>query len=721
LYKSIQCDKFDFQKSDERMILKNIEKICLFSLLVLLSSSCTTIPSHPKAEKHDTALVMFGDTRIDPYYWLSYRDSQKVIDYILAENTYTYAVMESTLELQKRLVSEMRSRKRGDDITVPVYMNGYYYYIKYEEGKEYPINCRRKGSMNAPEEIILDENEVAAGHRYCQIASIDISPDNNYMAYGVDTIGRRYFTIYFKDLATGRLLEHKIENTTGEVAWTKDSRFVFYTFKDSLLRPSAVYRHDILQPYEDKLVFSEKDNTFRTHVFTTKSNDYIIISTSNGVSSECWYLNSKTPLGNFKLIASRKNGFEYSVDHSGKYFYFLTNYKAKNFRVLRAPTYNPNLKNWQEIIPADSSVLILTMEAFKNHLVTTERRDALTKVKVTNLQTLEQHYIDFGEDVYIALPSINPEYNTNLFYYFYTSLTTPGSTCEYNMTTRKIRLIKQNEVLGGFDPSNYESKRIWATASDGAKIPISMVYKKGIEFSKETPLLLYGYGAYGYSINTTFDPNLVSLLDRGVVYSIAHVRGGQEMGRHWYEQGKLLNKKNTFTDFIACAEKLIADGYTSSDMLIAHGSSAGGMLMGAVANMRPDLFKAIVAEVPFVDVLTTMLDSTKSLTTVEYNEWGNPNDSTFYYYIKSYSPYDQVKEQDYPNMLITAGYNDNQVQYYEPVKWAAKLREYNTGNSEILLWVNMGLGHSQSSGRYSQLNDEAFVYAYMLKQWGITD
>jgi len=687
----------------------------------LIISGCSLVPTAPLAEQHDTLLVMFGDTRIDPYFWLRNRESQKVIDHLLAENAYTYAVMEPTLTLQDRLVAEMRSRKRGDDITVPVFMNGYYYYIRYEEGKEYPINCRRKGSMNAPEEIILDENEVAAGHRYCQIASIDISPDNHFMAFGVDTLGKRLFTIYFKDLASGRILEHKIENTTGEVAWTKDCRFVFYAFKDSTLRPSAIYRHDILQPYDDVQVYKETDKTFRAHVFTTKSNSFVIISTSNGIASECWYLDAEKPLDKFRLIAGREQNLEYSVDHSGSHFYFLTNLNAPNFRVLRAPVTNPTLKNWKEVIPADSSVLILTMEAFKNHIVTTERRDALLKVRVINLLNMEQHYIDFGEEVYTALPSVNPEFNTNLFYYYYTSFTTPGSTCEYNMTTRKKRLLKQNEVLGGFDPTKYESKRIWATAPDSTTIPISLVYRKGTRFSANTPLLLYGYGAYGYSINTTFDPNLISLLDRGVVYAVAHVRGGQEMGRHWYNQGKLLNKKNSFTDFVACAEKLIADGYTSASKLIAHGSSAGGLLVGAALNMRPDLFKAVVAEVPFVDVLTSMLDSTQALTTVEYNEWGNPHDSTFYYYIKSYSPYDQIKKMPYPNMLVTSGYNDNQVQYFEPVKWVAKLRANNTGNSQILLWIDMSLGHSQSSGRYLQLKDQAFIYAYMLNQWGITE
>ncbi len=701
-------------------MLQPLKNILFFSAIALISG-CSLIPKPPVAEQHDTLLVMFGDTRIDPYYWLRQRESQKVTDYLLAENAYTYAIMEPTLSLQDRLVAEMRSRKRGDDVTVPVFMNGYYYYIRYEEGKEYPLNCRRKGSMNAPEEIILDENEVAAGHRYCQVASIDISPDNHIMAFGVDTLGKRLFTIYFKDLESGRILEHKIENTTGEVAWTKDSRFVFYAFKDSTLRPSAIYRHDILQPFDDVQVFREFDKTFRTHVFTTKSYDYVIISSSNGNSSECWYLDTQRPLDKFKLIVGRDKNFEYSVDHSGNFFYFLTNFNAPNFRVLRAPVSNPVLKNWKEVIPTDSSVLILTMEAFKNHLVTTERRDALLKVRVINLQSLEQHYVDFGEEVYTALPSVNPEFNTDLFYYYYTSFTTPGSTCEYNMNTHKKRLLKQNEVLGGFEPKNYESKRIWATANDGTKIPISLVYRKGTKLNASTPLLLYGYGAYGYSINTTFDPNLICLLDRGVVYAVAHVRGGQEMGRHWYYQGKLLNKKNSLADFIACAEKLIAEGYTSPSKLIAHGSSAGGLLLGAAVNIRPDLFKAVVAEVPFVDVLTSMLDSTQALTTVEYNEWGNPNDSTYYFYIKSYSPYDQVKKQAYPNMLVTSGYNDNQVQFFEPVKWVAKLRANNTGNSQILLWVDMSLGHSQSSGRYVQLKDQAFIYAYMLSQWGITE
>ncbi len=689
--------------------------------IIAIAQACSYIPHPPVAKQENKIFVMFGDTRIDPYYWLHQRDSQEVIDYILAENAYTYSVMEETKPFQDKLIAEMHSRKRGEDITVPIYMNGYYYYVRYEEGKEYPINCRRKGSMKAPEEIILDENELATGHKYCQVASIDISPDNHIMALGVDTSGRRIFSIYFKDLASGRLLEHKIENTTGEVAWTNDSRYVFYSYKDSTLRPSAIYRHDILQPNDDELVFKEIDPTYRVHAFTTKSHEYIIINSSDGLSSECWFLNANRPREKFRLIASRSMGIEYTVDHSGNYFYFLSNYKAPNFMVYRAPISNPSIKNWEAFIVGKPNMLILTMEAFSNFLVVTERSEALMKIRITNLKTLEDHHIDFGEDIYTAIPSINPEFNTNLFIYYFTSLTTPGTTCEYNMAKHEKRILKQNEVLGEYNPTNYESKRVWAVAPDNVQIPISLVYRKGVKFSPNTPLLLYGYGAYGYSINPTFDPNLVSLLDRGVVYAIAHVRGGQEMGRYWYDSGRLLNKHNSFTDYLSCATKLIDDGYTSASKLIAYGSSAGGLLVGAAVNAKPQLFKAVVAEVPFVDVLTSMLDSSQSLTTVEYNEWGNPHDSVFYFYIKSYSPYDQVKKQPYPNMLVIGGYNDSQVLYHEPVKWVAKLRNNNTAPSQILLWVEIDSGHSGSSGRYKQLKEQAFIYSYMLYQWGIRD
>ena len=646
----------------------------LLAVVLLQLSACSFIPKPPVAEKIPHQMVMFGDTRIDPYYWLSLRDTQKVLDYLIAENSYTEAMMEPTIPLQESLFNEMKSRQKEEDVTVPVFLNGYYYYIRYEEGKEYPINCRKKGTLNAPEEIILDENEVAAGHKFCQVASLDISPNNKILAYGVDTIGRRKFTIHFKNLETGKLINSKIDNTTGAIAWANDNETVFYSQKNSALRPYKIFRHCLksVNCSDDKLIYHETDETFDTHVFTTKSREYIMIMTSSSSSSEYRFLNANNPLGNFKLIQPRQKGIEYSADHFGNNFYIRTNWNAENFRIMKAPISNPSMANWKEILSHKSDVLIMNMDVFREFMVITERKDALIKVRVMKWSDRSEHYIDFCEEVYTALPSGNPEFDTPLFMYYYTSLTTPGSTYEYNMQTQTKSLLKQNEVLGGYNPADYETKRLWATATDGVKIPISIVHKKGVELDGENPLLIYAYGAYGYSENPIFDSNLLSLLDRGFVYAIAHVRGGEEMGRKWYEGGKMLNKMNTFTDFISCTEYLIEQKYTSPDKLIAQGGSAGGLLVAAVANMRPDLYKGIIAEVPFVDVVTSMLDSSLPLTTGEYEEWGNPNDSTYYFYIKSYSPYDQVNDQEYPTILVTAGYHDPQVQFFDPHKWVAK-------------------------------------------------
>ncbi len=688
-----------------------------------LISACSLLPKPPVAEKEHHTLVMHGDTRIDPYYWLNQRDSQKVLDYLIAENAYTEAMMEPTIPLQEKLFNEMKLRQKEEDITVPVFLNGYYYYIRYEEGKEYPINCRKKGILDAPEEIILDENEVAAGHSYCQVASLDISPNNKVLAYGVDTIGRRQFTIHFKNLETGKLICSKIDNTTGAIAWANDNHTVFYSQKDKSLRPYKIFRHSIKSPnsQSDALIYHETDSTFDVNVYTSKSRELIMIMASSSTSSEYRYLNANNPLGTFTLIQPRQPKLEYSVEHLGSNFYIKTNWNAENFRVMETPIAKPAMDNWKELIAHRNNVLIMDIDIFKDFLVVKERKDALIHVKVLRWADKKEFYIDFGEEVYTALPSVNPEFDTPLFVYYYTSLTTPGATYEYNMQTQEKRLVKQNEILGDFTPSNYETKRLWATANDGTKIPISIVHKKGIKLNGKSPLLIYAYGAYGYSENPTFDPNRLSLLNRGFIYAIAHVRGGEEMGRKWYEMGKMLNKQNSLTDFIRCTEYLIEQGYTSPDRIIAQGGSAGGLLVGAVVNMRPNLYKGIVAEVPFVDVLTSMLDPNLPLTTGEYEEWGNPKDSALYHYIKSYSPYDQVKPQEYPSMLITSGYHDSQVQYFEPAKWAAKLRATKTDNNLLLLKIDMNSGHGGLSGRYEYLKEQAFTYAYMLNTVGISE
>ncbi|HOA10156.1 MAG TPA: S9 family peptidase [Tenuifilaceae bacterium] len=694
-----------------------------YLLGLVLLNSCSLAPAPPKAEVHPYQMVTCGDTRIDPYFWLCYRDSQKVLDYLLAENAYTEAMMKSTMPLQEKLFNELKSRKKVEDVTVPAFMNGYFYYTRFEEGKEYPINCRRKGNMDAPEEVILDENEVAAGQRYCQVASLDISPNNQILAFGVDTLGKRLFTIYFKNLETGKLLPIKIDNTTGTIAWASDSQTLFYTQKDQTLRPSRIYRHKISKNAnpKDELVYYEADSTFSTHVVNSKSLEYIFIFSSSGSCSEYRYLKTSTPEGKFKVFQPRMPGVEYTVEHSGNFFYIMTSWNAENNRIMETPLTSTRKESWRELVPNRSDVLVMNVDIFKDFLVATERKDALIQVKVISLRDKSQHYIDFGEEVYTALPSVNSEFNTSSFVYFYTSLTTPGVTCEYNMQTHQKKILKQNEVLGGYNPDNYETKRLWATAADGVNIPISVVYRKGIKLDGKNPLLIYGYGAYGYPVNPTFDPNLLSLLDRGFVYAIAHVRGGQELGRKWYEDGRKLCKMNTFTDFIACTECLVEQKYTSPDRIVAQGASAGGLLMGVIANLRPDLYRAIVAEVPFVDVLTTMLNPNLPLTTGEYDEWGNPNDSIVYHYIKSYSPYDGVRQQDYPSMLVLASYYDSQVQYFEPAKWVAKLRASKTDNNLLLLKTDMESGHAGSSGRYKTLKDEAFVYAFILHAVGIED
>jgi len=665
-------------------------------------------------------MVMFGDTRIDPYYWLNQRDSAKVLAYLNAENQYTNAMMRHTDSLQQRLFREMKSRIKETDESVPILVNGYYYYYRFEEGKEYQLNCRRKGSMDAPEEIILDENELAAKHSFCSIAGLDISPNNKILAFGLDTVSRRKYTIYFKNLETGELYNSRIDNTTGTVAWANDNQTVFYSVKDDALRPYKIYRHSMrdCNSSNDKLIFHETDETFDVHVYTTKSESYIMIYCLSTVSTEYWFLDANHPTGKFQVVQPRKRGLEYNVDHYGNKFYIRTNLDAENFRLMETRVDRPTMENWKEIIPSRGDVLLMGIDIFKDFLVVTERKDALIRVKVIKWADMGEYYIDFGEEVYTAVPSLNPEFDTPEFMYHYTSLTTPQTTFTYNMETREKRQLKQSEI-NGFDPTKYETRRLWATGADGVRIPLSIVYRKGIKLDGRNPTLLYAYGSYGYSENPTFNPNYLSLLDRGFVYAIAHVRGGEEMGRPWYENGKLLNKKNTFNDFIACSEYLIGQKFTSPQYLFAEGGSAGGLLMGAVANMRPDLYRGIIAEVPFVDVVTTMLDTSIPLTTGEFDEGGNPADSAYYFYMKSYSPYDQVRAQAYPNMLVTTGYHDSQVQYFEPAKWVAKLRDMKTDDNLLLFRIDMESGHGGASGRFKSLRETAFTYAFMLDLVGI--
>lgn len=674
----------------------------------------------PVAEKIKKELTIHGDTRVDNYYWLNERENPKVLEYLKAENEYKEAVMKHTEALQEKLYNEIVGRIKQTDMSVPYKESGYYYYSRYEEGNEYPIYCRKKGSMEKEEKILLNVNEMAEGYEFYNVAGYSVSSNNNLIAFGVDTVSRRKYTIYFKNLTTGELLPDKIPNTTGRAAWANDNKTVFYSIKDKTLRSYKILKHVLgIDVSSDKEVYHEKDVTFGTYVYKTKSKKYLIIGCGSTLSSEYRFLDAAKPDGEFKIIQPREKDFLYSVAHYKDKFFIRTNYKAKNFRLMETPVHKTTKENWKEVIPHREDVLLQGYEIFRDFLVVNERKNGLPNLRIIRWDKKGEHYLDFGEETYSAYIAYNPEFDTDLLRYSYSSLTTPGSVFDYNMNTKKKKLLKQQEVLGDFDPENYHAERLYATAKDGTKVPISLVYRKGLEKNGDNPLLLYGYGSYGASMNANFSSVRLSLLDRGFVYVIAHIRGGQEMGRYWYEEGKLLKKKNTFTDFIACAEHLIAEKFTNSEKLFALGGSAGGLLMGAVVNMRPDLFKGIIAAVPWVDIITTMLDDSVPLTTSEFDEWGNPNNKEYYDYMLSYSPYDNVKAKDYPAMLVTTGLHDSQVQYFEPAKWVAKLRTLKTDDNILMLHTNMEAGHGGVSGRFRRYRETALEYAFMLDLIGI--
>ena len=675
----------------------------------------------PVAEIIPKEITIHGDTRVDNYYWLNQRENPKVIEYLQAENAYNDAVMKHTEPLQEKLFNEIIGRIKQTDISVPYKDSGYYYYTRYEEGAEYQIYCRKKETLEAEEEILLNVNEMAEGYDYYSVAGHSVSSNNMLIAFGVDTVSRRKYTIYFKDLATGELLPDKIPVTSGRATWANDNKTVFYTVKDeTTLRSYKIMRHVLgTDVSEDKEIYEEKDVTFGTGVGKTKSKKFLIISSSQTMSDEYRFLDANNPMGQFKIIQPRERGLEYSVDHYKEKFYIRTNYKAKNFRLMETSIDKTTKENWKVVIPHRDDVMLGGFEIFKDFLVVSERIKGLPNIRIIKWEDSSEHYLDFGEETYSAGLSSNPEFDTDLVRYRYTSFTTPSSVFDYNMNTREKELLKQQEVLGDFDPENYHVERHYATARDDTKVPISLVYRKGVEKNGDNPLLLYGYGSYGSTMSASFRSDRLSLLDRGFVFAMAHIRGGSEMGRYWYEEGKLLNKKNTFTDFIDCAEYLIAEKFTNTDKLFAMGGSAGGLLMGAVLNMRPDLFKGIIAAVPWVDVITTMLDESIPLTTSEFDEWGNPKNEEYYWYMLSYSPYDRVEAKDYPAMLVTTGLQDSQVQYFEPAKWVAKLRALKTDDNILLLHTNMGAGHGGVSGRLRRYKETAMEYAFMLDLIGI--
>ena len=710
----------------------------------LLLSACMQNSTPPDAAKKAHEMTIHGDTRVDDYYWMRLTDEQKsakekdrhtqeVVDYIDAENDYTESRLKHTKKFQDKLFDEIVGRIKKDDESVPYLDNGYFYYTRYEKGKEYAIHCRKKGSLDSKEEILLDENVLAKGHDYFAVGGMDVSPDNQWMSYGVDLVSRRIYTIYFKNLVTGDVLKETIPNSTGSVAWANDNKTVFYTSKNEVtLLPEKIWRHKVgTDSAKDELVYEEKDESFYNGVYRSKSGEFIIIWNSSTLVSDYHILSANDPDGEFNNFSPRGTEHEYSIDHYQDKFYIITNWEAKNNRLMETSENATDMGNWKEVIAHRNDVHLLGMEIFKDHLVLNERKDGLRGLRVINQKNGQDEYINFGEQTYTARISVNEEFNTNILRYGYTSMVTPSSTYDYNMNTGEITLMKQQEVVGGYDQSLYRSERHYALARDGQPVPISLVYKKDLkndptfnnQGAPDNPqnLLLYAYGSYGSTRDPYFSSTRLSLLDRGFIYAIAHVRGSQIYGRQSYDDGKMLNKKNTFTDFIDAGKYLVKEGLTDPNHLFAEGGSAGGLLIGAIVNMAPELWKGTIAAVPFVDVVTTMLDASIPLTSNEWDEWGNPEEKKYYDYMLSYSPYDQVIDQVHPNMLVTSGFFDSQVQYWEPLKWMAKLRDNWQGENVLYLHMNMDAGHGGKSGRFRRYREVALEYAFLFDLVGIKE
>ena len=675
-------------------------------------------PQPPVAKKEPEKLEKHGDVRIDDYYWMNDREDGEVLAHLEAENTYYREVTAHTKQFQTILFEEMKGRIKEDDTSVPYKNNGYWYITRYETGQQYPIYSRKKENLGAEEEIMFNGNEMAKGHEFFNIGGIAICPDNTLAAFGVDTVSRRQYTLRIKNLLTGGFYPDKIDNTSGGAVWADDNKTMFYSKKDPVtLRSDKIYKHVLGTPSEtDELVFHEEDETFGTYVYKTKSKKFIVIGSYSTLTSEFRILRANDPNGVFKVFSPRTRGLEYSIAHYAEDFYILTNKDgATNFKLMKANEADTAFENWKEFIPHRENVLLEDIDIFKEYYVLSERENGLNKLKIVRWDGKETYYLPFDSETYTAYVGTNPDFDTETLRYVYNSMITPRSTIDFNMRTQDKEVKKEQEVMGGtFAKEDYQEKRIWAPARDGAKIPLSIVYHKNTQLTADTPILQYAYGSYGSTVDPYFSTVRLSLLDRGFVFALAHIRGGQYLGRPWYEAGKLLQKKNTFTDFIDCSKFLISEGCTSSEHLYAMGGSAGGLLMGAIVNMAPGLYNGVVAQVPFVDVLTTMLDDSIPLTTGEYDEWGNPNEKEYYDYMKSYSPYDNVVAEAHPNMLVTTGLHDSQVQYFEPVKWVAKLRELKTDGNLLLLDINMGAGHGGASGRFESLKEVAKEYAFLL-------
>lgn len=671
----------------------------------------------PIAPKKPEILKIHGHQRTDSYYWMNDRQNPEVIAYLNAENDYLKATLKPTEEFQNALFEEMKGRIKEDDQSVPYFKSGYFWYIRHEKGGEYPIYCRKKGTIDTTEEIILDVNKLAEGKSFYQVGATSTTPDQKILAFASDEIGRRIYIIQFKNLETGKILNQKIPGTTGNLAWAADNQTLYFSKQDpETLRSNQIFRIKIGdESILPELIYEEKDEEFSCQVHKSKSESYIFIHSQSTISSEMRFLRSDQPDGTFEILQSRIPHLEYAADHYQEHFWIRTNLNAQNFKLVKAPISNPSLENWVDVIPHRSDVLLEDFDLFSKFLVTQERNNGLVQIQIKTWDQKSQHSLEFEDETYTAWISTNPEFDTEILRFGFNSLTSPASLFDYQMVSREKTLLKQQEIIGGYDPKAYHSERVWAQSKDKIMVPISLVYKKELfRENGENPTLLYSYGSYGFSMDAYFSSTRLSLLDRGFVFAIAHIRGGEDLGRHWYENGKMLNKINTFTDFIACAEHLILEKYTSNAHLYAMGGSAGGLLMGAVMNMRPDLFNGLVANVPFVDVVTTMLDESIPLTTGEFQEWGNPKDKEYYDYMLSYSPYDNVEARDYPNLLVTSGLHDSQVQYWEPTKWVAKLRELKTDNKLLFLHTNMEAGHGGASGRFNSLKELALEYSFIL-------
>lgn len=695
----------------------------------------TQFSAPPVAEKQEHITEIHGLQLKDDYFWMRLSDEQKeaaepdaqttaVLDYLNAENNYKTEVLKSTEAFQEALFEEIKGRIKQDDQSVPLLDNGYWYYTRYEEGQEYPIHCRKKGTMEDAEEVMLNVNEMAEGYSYYAVGGRSVSTNNNLLAFSVDTVSRREYTLQFKDLTTGEILADRIPETTGGATWANDNRTVFYTKKDPVtLRSHRIYKHVLgTSAADDELIYEEKDETFSCGIGKTKSEAYLMIGSYSTVSTEWLYLDANTPGGTWRIIQPRERDLEYSCSHYGDHFYIVTNRDAKNFKLVRTPVSATGYDHWEDVLPHRASTLLEGIEIFQDYLVVSERSNGLNQIRVKRWDDSEDYYIEFPDPAYSAYVGANPDFDTKKLRYGYDSMTTPSSVFEMDMATRETETLKQQEVLGGtFDPNNYQSERVMVEARDGTLVPVSIVYRKGLEKNGRNPFLLYAYGSYGYSMDADFSSTRLSLLDRGFVYAIAHIRGGQEMGREWYENGKMFNKMNTFTDFVDCGKAMCDLGFTSPDHLYAMGGSAGGLLMGVVINLAPELFNGVIAAVPFVDVINTMLDESIPLTTGEFDEWGNPKNKDSFDYMMAYSPYDNVEAKDYPHMLVTTGYWDSQVQYWEPAKWVAKLREIKTDDNLLIMDCNMETGHGGASGRFKRLRETAMEYAFFMMLEGITE